>query len=154
MLCFLNPGHKQIIQILHVNCQGQVYMRVVGNDDLLSDLFPSYQQRYIYKGNLPFNALYRSREALYAGAMKKRWARNNFLPLMLKIQIFYSLYTSTVMSQRYNSSSGTLKSMVTKQVPLEHILLDWEMNILRTHRSCAGVIVHLLDCPSRIKHLG
>jgi hypothetical protein len=58
-------------------------MRVVGNDDLLSDLFPSYQQRYIYiyiyKGNLPFNALYRSREALYAGAMKKRWARNNFL---------------------------------------------------------------------------
>jgi hypothetical protein len=87
MFCFLNPGLKQIIQIFHVNCQGQVYMRVVGNDDLLSDLFPSYQQRYIYiyiyiyihKGNLPFNALYRSREALYAGAMKKRWARNNFL---------------------------------------------------------------------------
>jgi hypothetical protein len=48
MFCFLNPGLKQIIQIFHVNCQGQVYMRVVGNDDLLSDLFPSYQQRYIY----------------------------------------------------------------------------------------------------------
>uniref|UniRef100_A0A3N7FXA9 Uncharacterized protein n=1 Tax=Populus trichocarpa TaxID=3694 RepID=A0A3N7FXA9_POPTR len=47
-------------------------------------------------------------------------------PLMLQIQIFYSLYTSTFMSQSYNSSSGTLKSMVTKQVPLEHILLDWE----------------------------
>jgi hypothetical protein len=48
MFCFLNPGLKQIIQIFHVNCQGQVYMRVVGNDDLLSDLFPSYQQRYIH----------------------------------------------------------------------------------------------------------
>ena len=112
-----------------------------------------YIYTHTHKGNLPFNALYRSREALYAGAMKKRWARNNFL-----------------WCYKYRSSIVSILPLLCPKVttlPLELLnqwwpskflwsIFSWigKMNILQTHRSCAGIILHLLDCPSRIKHLG